>query len=100
MHNATAEEHFRRFNYANKSFSGFFFVDKATEFEGEKQHGRNLFDCRRCSVGALRRSENENARNKQRAKIYRYSLELALGSGLGVALCRLALPPSTPRIHA
>jgi hypothetical protein len=22
------------------------FVDKATEFEGEKQHGKNLYDCR------------------------------------------------------
>jgi hypothetical protein len=61
-------------------------VDKATEFEGEKQHGKNLYDSRVClSRGRLKEEEREKP--GKRAKIYRSS------SCLCVALV-------SPRIHA
>lgn len=60
--------HKRAFNYEPKRIhEKQIIVDKATEFEGEKQHGKNLFDYCRAMV-ALKTLDA----NKRRAKIYRY----------------------------
>jgi hypothetical protein len=87
-----------RFNYETKT-NHRQFVDKATEFEGEKQHGKNLYDCRAMVASIGVRGKREI--NKQRAKIYRYAVvEVFETDKCIIHIRRLALALfSSPIIH-